>query len=107
MDGYLDQELINRILNMQKLFDNQTDLNQKISDVAAEMIALPEIPENIEIWIDSISEVDDGFKLADFKRMLKINKKYNELLEHRSENSSKIKVLIIDNLLDRINSIIK
>lgn len=106
MDGYKDN-IIEKLLFMQELFTKQVELNHEISLINKEMNSLPEIPDNMEQWIDSVSNIDaPGFRLEDFKKMFKISKKYNSLIESRDHNSTKIKILVIDNLLDRIKDIL-
>jgi hypothetical protein len=109
MDGYFKHlEATQKFMNMQKLFDKQVEINTELLDISEEIESLPEIPDNINDWTSSIQDCnpDKKFTLSDFKRMFKINKKYNVLLEERDKNAQKIKVLVIDNLLDRIKDLL-
>lgn len=109
MDGYSKTaDLVLRYGNMKDLFEFQLKLNSDLSKVTNEMNSLPNLPDNMEDWIDSLSDLesDNNFKLSDFKKVFKCNKQYNDLLELRSENSQKIKILVIDNLIDRIKLIL-
>jgi hypothetical protein len=101
MDGYY-------LIEMEELFNSQMKLNIDISNLTEDMRNLPTIPTNMESWIESIPDLNsNGFKLEDFKKIFKINKEYNNLMEKREENSHKLKIIAIDNLIDRIKDIIK
>jgi hypothetical protein len=104
-DGY-DIEV--RLNNMEALLDDQDAINKELIDISNEIEVMPEIPYNIDRWLDSIPDMykDKDFTLTDFKKMFKIQKKYNELLEKRSNNTAKIKVIVIDNLIDRIKDLL-
>jgi len=108
MDGYNKQEeIVQKFFEMQELFDRQIQINKEISEINKEINNLPELPNNMDQWTDSIPDFDTpSFKLSDFRKLFKINKKYNSLLENRDNNSQKIKILVIDNLIDRIKDIL-
>jgi hypothetical protein len=112
MDGYSVSELdIEKKYNsMQSLLNKQIHLNKDISDILSEIEQLPKIPNDLNFWIESIAKQDDGydrFKLTDFSKMFKINKKYKELIEEREHINRNIKIAVIDNLLDVIRNIVK
>lgn len=105
MDGY---DIIKKVIDMETLFNTQIKINEEISVITEEISNLPEIPVSIDKWIDSLSNIDEfNFKLEDFNKLFFINKKYNKLIEQRESNSLKIKILVIDNLLDRIKGILE
>jgi len=108
MDGYTEvsDEIVEKYLKMQELFDHQVNLNKELVDISKELSEIPEMPENLDKWIDSIPNEKSKFKLTDYNRLFKVSKKYNQLAEKREENAQKIKVLVIDNLIDRINEIL-
>lgn len=108
MDGYTEvsDDIIEKYLKMQDLFDHQVKLNKELVDISKELNEIPEMPENLEKWIDSIPNEKSKFRLTDYNRLFKVSKKYNQLAEKREENAQKIKVLVIDNLIDRINEIL-
>lgn len=107
-DGYLRQEeLVKKYNDMQNLIANQMEINKELLVVSTEMGSLPEMPESLDKWVDSLSDLDSkNFKLSDFKKMFKISKKYNDLVERREQNSQKIKALVIDNLIDQIKTLL-
>lgn len=94
---------------MEALLDDQDAINKELIDISNEIEIMPEIPYNIDHWLDSVPDMykDGEFRLADFKKMFKIQKKYNDLLEKRSNNITKIKVIVIDNLIDRIKDLLE
>jgi hypothetical protein len=98
MDGY------DRFIQIQSLVDNQVRINNAIFNILKEMDTLPKLPSNIDTWISSIS---DEFKLSDFSKMFKINKEMMSLIEEKEINAQKLKVAIIDNLIEKINKVIE
>ena len=108
MDGYIEvsDEIVEKYLKMQELFDHQVKLNKELVDISKELGEIPEMPENLEKWIDSIPNEKSKFRLTDYDKLFKVSRKYNKLAEKRDENAQKIKVLVIDNLIDRINEIL-
>jgi ERCC4-related helicase len=109
MDGYTfdnNDEIVEKYLQMQELFDHQVKLSQELVEVSEELKTIPEMPKDLEKWIDSIPNEKSKFKLTDYDKLFKISKRYNKLVEKREENSQKIKIFVIDNLIDRINEIL-
>jgi hypothetical protein len=106
-DGY-NSEVIARFAELDKLCDKQENITKELTDLTDEMDNLPSIPESIDYWIDSVADPnsDDNFKMSDFSKMFKMNKKYNNLIEEKDKTSRKMKILVIDNLLDKIKGLI-
>jgi hypothetical protein len=104
MDGYKVQDIIDRFEAMQHLFDVQVHLNREMASILAELDAMPEIPD-LDAWISSVSD-NKSFKLENFKRMFEINRQYNAIVEEKDKTASQIKVIVIDNLLDRIKDLL-
>ena len=105
MDGYTN--LITKFIEMKELVDNQVQINNEIKEISDEIITLPQIPDDLERWTESLSDIDSkNFKLSDFKKMFKFNKRYTELMERKENNTLKIRVLAIDNLLNKIKNIL-
>lgn len=109
MDGYTKQEeLIQKYNDMQELFNSQVEINEEITNVSIEIGSLPEMPDSLDSWVDSIPDINsENFKLADYKNLFKMSKKYNDLLERRDHNSQKIKILVIDNVIDKIKALLE
>lgn len=109
MDGYSEiyEETIEKYLQMQDLFDSQVRLNKELVEVSEELKSIPEMPQNLDEWIDSIPNEKSKFKLADYDKLFKVSRKYTKITEKREENAQKIKVLVIDNLLDRIKELLR
>jgi hypothetical protein len=108
MDGYSKGEaIIQKFLELQELHDAQTKINSEIIDLSNEITTLPPIPENLEVWTDSLADINtNNFKLSDFKKMFKCNKEYNKLIEEKENNTLKLRIMAIDNLIDRIREVL-
>ena len=109
-DGYVSElsiELKNRYVSMKELIDKQIKLNDNISSVSKQLNTLPEIPVDMNEWIESLSESDQDFKLKHFKILFKKSKEYNKLLEEKEKNSQKIKIVVIDNLIEQIKGMLE
>lgn len=106
-DGYTS-EVIARFDELDKLCDKQEKIDKEMIDITDEMDNLPPIPQSIDYWIDSVSDPssDENFSMADFSRMFKMNKRYNDLIEEKEKTSRKMKIVVIDNLLDKIKGLI-
>lgn len=82
MDGYID--IVHRFMEMQELVDKQVKINDEIKELSNEIITLPQIPDDLERWTESLADIDsNNFKLSDFKKMFSFNKRYSELLERK------------------------
>jgi hypothetical protein len=103
MDGYnfLSEDGYNILQN---LMNRQIEINNAIDSINSEMNEM-KIPASMDEWIDSLNV--DGFKLSDFKKSVMNVKVLNKLIEERSNNSSNLKLAIIDNIIERINIILK
>jgi hypothetical protein len=108
IDGYSDANnvLVEKYEKMQELFDTQIKISKELVDVSEELKLVPDMPKDLEKWIDSIPNENSKFRLTDFNKLFKIGRKYEKLVEKRKENDQKIKILVIDNLIDRINEIL-
>lgn len=104
-DGY-NEELVQRYLNMQSLCDKQSFLTKELLSIAEELKAIPPMPKNLEKWMGSLPANDSKFKLSDFDRLFKVGRKYDKLIEERDNNTQKIKLIVIDNLIDRIKEVL-
>lgn len=109
MDGYSkDEAIIQKFMEMQNLYDAQIRIDNEITDLSNEIITLPPIPENLEAWTDSLADINtNNFKLSDFKKMFKCNKEYSKLIEEKENNILKLRIMAIDNLIDRIKEALK
>jgi hypothetical protein len=110
MDGYSeDISAANKIKNIKELSDYQIKINNEISGLTKDLNSLKNVPENMELWMDQLTDFTKGdvFKLSDFTKMFKLTKQYDKLVEKQEQNASKIKVLVIDTLLDRIKATLK
>lgn len=104
-DGY-KSEIIARFDELDTLVDKQQHIDKELTNLTDEMDNLPPIPESIDYWIDSVAE-PGSFKTSDFIKMFKMNKRYNELIEQKEITIQKMKVLAIENLIDKIKNLIE
>ena len=108
MDGYsTSEELLKQYNHIQYLSKKQMNINNELDKIVGEMQDMPEIPHNIDNWIDSISKTGQDFKLSDFRKLFEINKRYNKLVEERETNTRTIKIMAIDNLIGKIEELLK
>jgi hypothetical protein len=111
-DGYkifLNNEMIDKLHYTQKLYDEQIKLLDNIDNVVNEMEKIPPLSAGgLEKWIDSLEDIDNKnpFRLKDYSNLFKLNKEYNKLKEKRDVNITKIKIAVIDNLLERIKNLL-
>jgi hypothetical protein len=105
-DGYDDEQIVQRYLEMVELYDRQTTLNKELLQTANDLNKLPSMPKDLDKWIDSIPNEKSNFKLADYGKIFKVGRKYDKLVEEREHNMQKIKVLMIDNLIEKIREVI-
>lgn len=106
MDGYQNDDLV-KLNSIQKLYKEQLTINKKIEEICNEMDTIPELPKDLERWMGSLPDKDNPFKLEHYKKMSKISKKYINLIEEKDINSHKIKLMAIDNVIDKIKKIIE
>lgn len=90
-----------------KLYDDQIKLLDNMDSVVSEMEKLPPLDGGIEKWIDSLEDIDNKnpFRLKDFSKLFKLNKSYEKLKEQKEINTSKIKLALIDSILERIKNL--
>lgn len=105
-DGYDDESMLQRVLEMNELCDKQVELTKELVSTSHELNTLPPMPKDLDKWIGSIPDGKSEFKLAHFGRLFKIGRKYDKLVEESKENMQKIKLVMIDELLDKIKSVI-
>ena len=89
--------------NIQQLVDNSNRINAALMSATKEINTLPKVPISLESWVESFST---QFKLSHFQKMFHINRQMTSLLEEQEANSRKLKIAIIDNVLDKINVLV-
>ncbi len=104
MDGYIKPEPSR--LDRYKLYSsNQCKVNERLKEIAEEITTLPKVPHSMEEWIGSWSELTNrGFGIDTFSKHLKIKKEYAELSDDADTNLREMKILAIEDLLDKINN---
>lgn len=94
-DGY-SMEIINLIFEQSKLVQRMTDIDIEIEN-------LPKLPADMNTWMESLPDIsvdkNERFKMADFKKLTKLNKEYERLKEREEETKTKLRLYLIDNVI--------
>lgn len=102
-DGY-SSEIIDLVLE-------QTKIIQRMSDIDLELEQLPKLPKDLGGWIESLPDISysntQRFKVSDFKKISKLNKEYEKLKEKEFQTRTKLRVLLIDDVLGSIEGLNK
>lgn len=102
-DGY-SSTIIDLILE-------QTRIIQRMAAIDREVENLPQLPPDMGSWIESIPDItnpsNERFKVSDLKKLTKLNKEYNKLKERDEEMRAKIKLYMIDSVLDSLEGLSK
>jgi hypothetical protein len=102
-DGY--DKLLSRTERFQIFSENQTKVNSRLKEIAKEISELPKIPNSIDDWIESWTDSKKkSFGIDSFNKHLKIKKEYTSLVENADNNLREMKILAIEDLLDKINN---
>lgn len=113
-DGYLDipeelrapfdcdPETLQKFGELQNLYKEQSQIDAELKELNQTIDEMPKLPHSIEFWLGSF---DTGFKLSDFKKMFAINKQYQNLIDKRDKNGQKIKLFMIENVLQQIKEV--
>lgn len=92
--------------NLQDLIKNQIKISKELIEASDELNSIPEMPKNLDKWIDSIPNDKSKFKLADYSKLFKVGRKYNQLVEKQEANAGKLKVVMIEELLEKIKEVL-
>lgn len=102
-DGYGNS--LSRTEKFQICSANQARVNARLREIAKEIAELPKIPGSIDDWIESWADPKHkSFGIDAFNKHLKIKKEYTELIENADSNLREMRILAIDDLLDKINN---
>lgn len=105
MDGYsvVETAIEKKYRDMQNLLDEQQTVNNQMNELHSEMAIMPKMPHSLERWIDSVSDIDgyDSFKMSDYAKMFSFKRRYERLLEKKENINRKLKLAVIDSLIER------
>jgi hypothetical protein len=106
-DGYIEliEKQMEYLNEMDDIYQKQLKLNAEVANTAKEINEMPKMPKDLDRWMESVPELNNNkkrFKISDYANIFKISRKYESLLEDRDINQSKLKVVVIDNLLNKI-----
>lgn len=106
IDGY--SELLSKSLEFKHCFECQSSLNSQLQNLAIEAAKLPIPPPSLDDWMGSWSNSDgkNNFKLSNYVKLSKIKKEYSQLIDKSDSNLREMKIIIIDDLLAKINDLV-
>lgn len=104
-DGYSFTDTI-RSEKFKTCSANQIKLNQRLKEIAAEMANLPKPPRRIEDWVDGWADlsIKRNFSMESYDKHIKFRKEYHKLVDTADSNLREMKLLVIEDLLEKINS---
>ncbi len=83
----------------------QTQLNLRLKEIAGEMATLPKVPSHIDVWMGSFADLErKGFGLDTITKQMQIKREYSKLVDVSDTNLREMKILAIEDLLEKINS---
>jgi len=103
MDGY---NKTNRLLKLKQCASRQSSFNARIKEINKELSELPQMPYSLDFWIDSLPDLHGkGFTMKSYSKFSSIKKEYEEIIESSEDNLREMKILAIEDLLEKIDSI--
>lgn len=109
MDGYQESPNLNHSDNFKYYLNNQDKLNTRLQELVKEANELPSFPGSIDDWVVSWADLNHNknFGINTVSKHLSIQREYDRIVEQSNENIRKMKILSIDDLLDKINKILE
>lgn len=103
VDGYSNSKL-----ELESRFQAQSSLNKRLETIAKELKVLPTLPYSMDRWINSIVDPNKKtFSLQEYKKHLSYKKEYEEILDKSDSNLREVKILLIEEIIGKINSTLK
>ncbi len=106
-DGY--EKFSFKELEKFKEYSNmQSSVNKRIEEINLELATIPKMPPSIDMWIDDLPDLrGNSFGLNDYTKLFKYRKEYSKLLETSDHNLREMKILTIDDLLGKIDRLLR
>lgn len=102
-DGYNQGDERFKSLKEKSAF--QVKVNERLKEIAEELATLPKTPRSIDEWIESWHDpTRQNFSISDYKKHMKINREYQKLVNDAENNLREMKILAIEDIIDKINS---
>jgi hypothetical protein len=87
------------------VFKEHLRIQNRLLEISKEILAMPEMPKSQD-WMNSIPDIDGNKKTMSLPQLAKRNKlrrEFQKLKEEETENMRLIKILQIEELIERIN----
>ncbi len=106
LDGY--NKLSDLKLEKFKIYSHeQAKVNGRLKEIAKEINELPHKPSSMDRWIESYTDLSKKeFSMLSYNKYLKISKEYGELVDKSENNFREMKIIFIEDLIDKINDTI-
>lgn len=87
--------------------DQQSKINVRLKEISTEISNLPKIPNSIDEWIESWPESNKKkFNIEIYSKHFSIKREYYSLIENSEHNLREIKILTIEDLIEKIQNIL-
>lgn len=108
-DGYNSTKHFVRLEKIKFHSANQLQFNNQLKEINKELLNMQQIPMVSDHWIESLPSLDrkNNFSIKDYNKFLKLKKEYNQILEKSEDNLRELRILAIDDILDKIKNILK
>ncbi len=111
LDGYNNSNHnvgFSRLEKLKICSANQVKFNNRIKEINKELAAFPKAHYIFEHWIDSLPNLDNknSFNIKEYSKLFQIQKEYKQLMEDADSNLREMKILAIDDVLDKIKLIL-
>lgn len=104
IDGY-SNSIFSRAEKFKICSENQRKLNLRLKEIAKEISELPQIPYSMDEWIESLPDIKTKrFGIDAFSKHFRYKKEYLELMDNSDSNLREMKIIAIEDLLDKINN---
>ena len=101
-DGYK----ISRMDRFKACSEHQSKIHSRIKEISQEINKLPKIPPSLDKWIEGWSDIDiRGFGMDTYEKHMNFRKEYSQLTENLDNNLREMKILTIEELLEKINKV--
>jgi hypothetical protein len=103
VDGY-DNYALSNLERLEHYAGNQLAVNGRLREIAEEISSLPKAPASMDEWIGTWTDLDGkGFGIHTYNKRAKIKREYNRLVDSSNSNLREMKIIAIEDLLEKIN----
>lgn len=102
-DGYSKLEG-SRLEQFKRFSTQQSQVNARLKEIAQDMNGMPKMPHSIDQWIESFGGLTKkSFGIDTFVKQSKMSKEYHDLIDKSEANFREMKIIFIEDLIDKIN----